>query len=158
VRNKIGKIARIFGKIEDPKNRGVLYLPKYFGNFGNFTSHTKSIYLKNIGHDCGNTIQWATMSLSAFADPKVIAEGLVDDACTGVSNGWCFHQLGGLDDQSNGNFHKNSTTMCWTFTKSYYSTQMPFSASQSVPHRSCIATSDLDELSRNVAQNNPIDV
>jgi hypothetical protein len=33
----------------------VLYLPKYFGNFTNFISHAKSIYLKNIGRDRGNT-------------------------------------------------------------------------------------------------------
>jgi len=28
---------------------------KYFSNFINFISHAKSIYLKNIGRDCGNT-------------------------------------------------------------------------------------------------------
>jgi hypothetical protein len=55
VRNKIGKIAKIFVKTEDPENRGVLCLHKYFGNFTNFISHTKLIYLKNIGHNHGNT-------------------------------------------------------------------------------------------------------
>ena len=56
MRNKISKIAKIFVKIEDPQNQGVIYLHKYFGNFTNFISHAKSIYLKNVGHDRGNTI------------------------------------------------------------------------------------------------------
>jgi len=34
---------------------GVLYLHKYFGNFTYFISHAKSIYLKNIGRNRGNT-------------------------------------------------------------------------------------------------------
>ena len=40
----------------------------------------------------------------------------------------------------------------------YYSSRIPFSASQSAPHGSSIVTSDLDELSQNVVQNNHIDV
>jgi hypothetical protein len=55
MRNKIGKISKRFGKIEDPSVFGVLYLPKSFGNFTDFISHAKSIYLKNIGHNRGNT-------------------------------------------------------------------------------------------------------
>ena len=55
MRNKIGEIAKILVEIEDPENRGVFYLHKYFGNFTYFISHTKSIYLKNIGRDHGNT-------------------------------------------------------------------------------------------------------
>jgi hypothetical protein len=42
--------------LNDPSVFGVLCLHKYFGNFTNFISHAKSIYLKNIGHDRGNTI------------------------------------------------------------------------------------------------------
>jgi hypothetical protein len=55
VRNKIGKIAKIFVKIDDPSVFGVLYLHRYFGYFTYFISHAKSIYLKNVGHDRGNT-------------------------------------------------------------------------------------------------------
>jgi hypothetical protein len=48
--------TKCFSPLNDPSVFGVLYLSKYFGNFTNFISHAKSIYLKNIGHDCGNTI------------------------------------------------------------------------------------------------------
>jgi hypothetical protein len=41
--------------LSDPLAFGVLYLYKYFGNFINFISHVKSIYLKNISYNCGNT-------------------------------------------------------------------------------------------------------
>ena len=47
--------TKCFSRLNDPLILGVLYLPKYFGNFTNFTSHTKSIYLKNISRDCSNT-------------------------------------------------------------------------------------------------------
>jgi hypothetical protein len=53
--NKTGQITKISGKIEDPENQGVLYLPRYFGNLIILISHVKSIYLKNIGHNHGNT-------------------------------------------------------------------------------------------------------
>jgi len=46
--------TKCFGPLNDPSVFGVLYLHKYFGNFTYFI-HAKSIYLENVGCDCGNT-------------------------------------------------------------------------------------------------------
>jgi hypothetical protein len=49
------RVIKCFSPLSDPLVFRVFYLPKYFGNFINFISHAKSIYLKNISCDCGNT-------------------------------------------------------------------------------------------------------
>ena len=49
--------TRALNVSNDPSVFGVLYLHKYFGYFTYFISHAKSIYLKNINHDHGNTDQ-----------------------------------------------------------------------------------------------------
>jgi hypothetical protein len=40
----------------NPSDVEVFQLIKHFSTVNNFVSHTMSIFLKNIGHVCGNTI------------------------------------------------------------------------------------------------------
>ena len=63
-------------------------LPKYFGNLTNFISHAKSIYLKNISRDRGNTnkgydimqnflnVTFAQEGFPSFRNAQFINQGL----------------------------------------------------------------------------------
>ena len=53
---RFAKDVKIFDKVDDTKNWGVIYLVKYFHIFCKFPAHINSILSKNTGHDHGNTM------------------------------------------------------------------------------------------------------
>jgi hypothetical protein len=56
VSRKLAKIVRIFVDMGHIKNRGVIYWPERIGLvIPTLWSSHDIIFLKNIGHDCGNT-------------------------------------------------------------------------------------------------------
>jgi hypothetical protein len=68
------------------------------------------------------------------------------------------HHVADLPDKEKSSLDIGMSANFLLSNREAYSTRIPFSASQSAPRGSCIATSNLDGLLWNIAQNNTIDI